>query len=200
MSLSGAILDQYSQEALMSLGASEGLIESRTETDGVFEKIVGRQPEPIVRNTLLEQIVLTPNIVFANCHDFLWTALSGSLFDEGRITNLSSDEKSDEIESLSLEMLAGMLLAAGHPMPIEEIQRRATAAHEASCEEAEFTERTGKEPASEIGRVIGEAFGWPTKYSPEEYAAQQRRMERFVRSQELLRSFSERPSLLPSTI
>lgn len=177
MSLSGAILDRYSQEALMSLAASEGLMESRKQTDGVFERIAGTRADPLVRATLLEQIVLTPKIAFGNCHEFLWTALSGPLIDDGVITNLSSEEKNDEIESLSLEVLAGMLLAAGHPMSIEEIQRRATAAQDAFREQTEFSNRTGKEPPSEIGRMIREFLDVPEEYTNAEYEAQRRRNE-----------------------
>lgn len=200
MSLNGAILDRYSQEALISLAASEGLMASRKETDGVYERIAQTKPDAIVRKTLLEQIVLTPNITFSNCHDFLWSALSGPLVEEGLITNLSSDDKSDEIETLSLEVLAGMLIAAGHPMSIEEIQRRALSTQAALREQTEFTNRTGKEPPSEITRVIREMMRVPDDYTPDEYQAQRRRNEIFGKFRPVVEAVEEfqRTSFLAS--
>lgn len=179
MSLQGVILDRYSQNAFMSLAASEDLLDSQKETDGVFERIVRTKTNDLVRTTLLEQIVLTPKITFANCQDFVWTSLSGPLIDDGVITNVSTDGKNDEIESLSLEVLAGMFLAAGHPMSIDEIQRRATANQDALREEAEFTDRTGKVRPSQIDQITRRAFRVPDEYTNEECEAQRRRNETY---------------------
>jgi hypothetical protein len=180
MSLSGAVIDKYSRDALIAIAAEEGLLVSNTRTDGVFEKICRTPVDHRVREQILEQLVLTPTLVTGWCEGFLWDALGGRLKEEGHLLNVhDSIEVPDQVETISLDVLAGLVQASGHNIPVTEFGPRADAAMASVQEQEDYVQKTGKEAPSGIRRMIQTALRHgtdiPDLHSEEEYAAQRRR-------------------------
>lgn len=109
MSLTSAIIDRRSSEALLALAYKEKLLWTTRETDRVFEGICEKRYEPGVQEQMLEQLVLTPKLSLCNLPDFLWEALDGP-FKERHLANLEVPEDDDlPLQPLPVEMISGLL-------------------------------------------------------------------------------------------
>jgi hypothetical protein len=186
MTLLSAVIDRHSMEAFMMMAHVEGLLNTDRETDGVFERICKTPVDYRIRQQLLEQLVLTPTLAFNRCPDFLWDALDGELKTEGNIINLDDPktELSPQAESLSLDIIAGLVRAAGHDIPTSEFGPRADAAEAAAKEEDEYVRQSGKEAPSMVSKQLIDILnkinlGIPHDYTEEEYEAQRRRNEKY---------------------
>jgi hypothetical protein len=191
MNTKTAVVDKFTQESLMAMAAEEDLLLSTKETDGVYERIIGAQVNPVIKQQLLEQIVLTPQIAFNNCPQFLWESLDGPLIDKNNLANLDDEYDNDNLEKVTYDILSGMLIGAGHQISVAEIQRRYNAVQKALQEQEEYTKKTGKEPPSEIRRIILESCDVEDEYDPEEYKAQRLRNEVFSSFRPILHAFEE---------
>ena len=170
----------------MAMAAEEKLLYAKAQTDGVFEHICKRPIDYRIKQQLLEQVVLTPTIALTRCRDFLWDALAGELKEEGHVVNLNDPltEPPAQVEALSLDIIAGLVRAAGHDIPVSEYGPRADAAQRALQEAEEYTKQTGKEPPSLFSKQIIDALNKanlqiPHEYSEEEYEAQRKRNEKY---------------------
>lgn len=126
MSTDTVVVDGNSRDALFALASQEGILHSKGATDGVYERIVARPVDYRIREQLLEQVVLTPNVAIGKCHDFLWDALGGVLVENGALTRAaaSTDAIPAEAECLSLDIISGLVRAAGHDIPIADFGPR----------------------------------------------------------------------------
>lgn len=181
------------------MAAEEGLIFSKRDTDGVFEQICRTPVDYRIRQQLLEQVVLTPTIALNRWHAFLWDAISGPLKEDGHIINLNDPiiDSPCQIEGLSLYMIAGLTRAAGHEIPVSEIEARAHAVQIALQEEENFTIRTGRKAPNlmekQIRNFLNEAsfLEIPHDYSEHEYEEQRQRNEKYSEFSPIANALSE---------
>jgi hypothetical protein len=186
MALLSAIIDRHSRETFMAMAHSEGLLNTSKMTDGVFERICTRPVDNRIRQQLLEQLVLTPTLAFNRCSDYLWEALNGKLKAEGNIINIDDpkDEPLPEVQTLSMDIIAGLVSAAGHDIPISEFRPRAKAVEAAFEEEMEYVRQSGNEAPSLFEKWINDSLNEsdcniPGKYTEEEYETQRKRNEKY---------------------
>lgn len=183
MALLSAVIDRHSSEAFMAMAHSEGLLNTSKETDGVFERLCRIPVDYRIRQQLLEQLVLTPTLAFTNCADLLWEALDGELKTEGNIINLDDPkvELSPQAQTLSLDIIAGLVRAAGHDIPISEFGPRADAVKAALDEEEEYVRQSGKKAPSLFSKQLIDILdlGNPHEYTDEEYEAQRKRNDKY---------------------
>ena len=84
-----AVLDQTFREALFALGMQEGLLfEDPEKSDFVFRRYQAFEPSEEIRARLLEQVILTPELLVLGDIPEGW--LSGRLMEEEILRVLSS--------------------------------------------------------------------------------------------------------------
>lgn len=205
MTTNAAVIDRYSMEAYVGMAYAEGMLFSSKQTDGVFEKICQKKTDYRICQQLLEQIVLTPTLAFHNCPDFLWDAFDGYLIDEGCLISLNDPEPEipDQVESLSLDIIAGLIRAAGCNIPPSQFGPLADAALAALEEEEEYIRKTGKEAPNLMSKQFIDIFNKanlqiPHKYSDDEYEAQRLRNERYTAFKPVGDALSEYLSVVKS--
>jgi len=162
------------------------MLSTTRQTDGVFEGICNKPVDHRIRQQLLEQLVLTPTIAFHRCHDFMWDAFDGELLDGGHIMNVQ-DPKSEiapQAETISFDIIAGLLRAAGHDIPVSKFGPIADAAIAAAKEEDEYVAKSAKEAPSLMKKKFIDMFNEidlqiPDEYTEAEYEAQRKRNEKY---------------------
>lgn len=178
MTLTSAIVDSHSADALIALAAKERLIWTKRETDGVFERICATQYNPKVQEQLLEQLVLTPKISFCGYSDYLWDALDGPLKQEGYLANLDSpSESSIHLKTMPLDVVAGLV---GRIITEAELIGIHGRVQHALGEEREYEERNKKPVPNllqeDILRVMTRnRLTNPSEYTDEDIEAQRHR-------------------------
>lgn len=187
MSLKSVIIDKKSSHAILAMAANEKLVESIRETDGIFESICKTNYDEEICEQLLEQVVLTPNIVVASFPNVLKDAIAGFLKEEGYLSYVEKPKNLlSQVDTLSIDILEGLVKANGHDIPVEEFDSRFKAAAKALDEAEEFERRTGKKTPNLFKRDIIRVFNQsnlniPNEYTEEEYAAAERRQEVYNR-------------------
>ena len=170
---SSAIIDKHSANVLLALAAKEKLIWTIRETDGVFEKIIATEYNPILVHQLRERMVVSPKVVFHDFPDFLWDALDGPLKDNGHIAKIETTT-SEEIrfKSIPLGVISGLI---GRPVSDGELHETMENARAALAEERDFENTSGRKPPNILQEMLGGMLKNPSQYTEEEINAQKAR-------------------------
>jgi hypothetical protein len=179
------VLDRTFSKVLFALAMEEGLLfEIPERSDYVFRRFQTYKPADALKTALLEQVVLTPELIVVQDIPTGW--LSGRLVEEG-VLKVSSppDESIVRIGEFSQEILEAMLQARGYKdIRGEELHKRLEVGRKALEEQARYEAMTGKKAPSltqkKIQDILSQArFTFNEEYSPEEYRAQELRQQAY---------------------
>lgn len=176
---SSALIDRNTSEALLAQAAKEKLVWTTRETDGVFEKIVQADYNPLVVHQLRERLVLNPKLVLYGFPDFLWEALDGPLKDGGHIANIEKQEEDTlRLKEIPLDVLSGML---GRVVTEKELRATISNIQAAYTEQGQYEVTSGKPVPDvfqeDLSRVLRKAriSECPSSYTKEEIEVQRAR-------------------------
>lgn len=183
--LRSVVLDEAATQVLLTLAASEGLLEEKRErTDAFLEMLLKKHANSPIYTQVLEQIVLTPNILtFAHLPE---EGLHGLLLDRGMIRQVPKPaEPTVKVDKFSKPVIGGMLAARGYSIPESEFEPRLRAAQLALAEAEQYELERHRETPNLFRRKIQEMLSnvrgteIVDEYTEEEYTAEEGRQQAY---------------------
>lgn len=142
---SKVVLDRVLFDTYLSLATQEGLLdEDAYKTDAYLSRYKQHQPLIHLRQQLLEQIILTPEIL--TTQKFPSERFHGHILDKGLLITISPPgEDLIKIGRFSRAIIGDMLLSRGHSIPENEFDERLENARQALDEADAYKNKTGEE-------------------------------------------------------
>ena len=150
------VLDSGTTYALLKLAADEGLVEERRdETDAFLERITRMPLASSLKERILDQVVLSPNIL--TFQPLPGHGLSGELMENGTLQAIEPpDDAEIEFDAIPAELLQGMASARGNDIPVEEVPKRLQQFGVAFDEQKQHFASVGREYPT-VWQILGSA-------------------------------------------
>ena len=142
---SKVIFDRALFDAYLSLATQEGLLdEDAYKTDAYLARYKKNQPATHIKHQVLEQIILTPNIL--TTQSFPSERFHGHILNGELLTTISPPgEDLIKIGRFSGNIISDMLLSRGYSIPENEFEERLEKARQALNEADAYVNKTGEE-------------------------------------------------------
>lgn len=189
------VVDRSFMDTLLLMAVEEGLLSENHRADGYIGRIKRRPIPQWVREQVLEQVVLSGQIVSFNPGWGSLEAFDGKLLEADLLAHLNPVQGEPDWDHVPAESLLGMLHARGILVDIPEVMRRIEASSKALEEEEAFKRSTGKVSPTSIEGAIARAMvgllrsGEP--FTEEEIAAQEKRNRTYEATSPILDSITE---------
>jgi hypothetical protein len=176
--ISKCVLDDVHNKALLAMALQEGLVEiDDSRTDGVYRELRHIHISNELKNSLLEQITLTPNIISDDT--VLLNGVQGELFENGVLSFVPRYNSSiDTTATIPFPTLMAMLHFRQNSLSEGQVIEIIEKVQNALKEEDDYVKKTGKKPPSSwLRQILSLSINdkYEGAYSDEEYTAQERR-------------------------